>query len=240
MNGSNTALNAPGITVIITGANGNLGSIVTSVFLSKGYKVIATLHNDAAKKDLPAHDHLKIVAVDLTDETATATFIKSSIAEYGRIDAVLLLAGGFAMGKIAETAMEDIRKQIALNFETAYHIVYALFPHMLENNNGRIVFIGSRPALEAKDGRNMIAYGLSKSLLFKLAEYINAEAKGKNVTATVVVPSTLDTPPNRNSMPDADPKNWVKPEDLAAILEFIISEKAATLRESVLKVYNNS
>jgi NAD(P)-dependent dehydrogenase (short-subunit alcohol dehydrogenase family) len=86
----------------------------------------------------------------------------------------------------------------------------------------------------------MIAYGLSKSLLFKLADYLNAEAKGKNVTVTVVAPSTLDTELNRKSMPDADPEKWVKPAALAEILEFVVSDSAMPLRETVLKVYNNS
>ncbi len=111
---------------------------------------------------------------------------------------------------------------------------------MMENNNGRIVFIGARPALQAAAGKDLLAYGLSKSLLFKLAEYINEEARGKNVTATVVVPSTLDTELNRKSMPDANPDNWVKPEAMAEILEFIISDKASPLRETIIKVYNNS
>jgi len=85
-----------------------------------------------------------------------------------------------------------------------------------------------------------VAYGLSKSLLFKLAEYMNEEAKGKNVVTTVVVPSTLDTALNRKSMPDANPDNWVKPSALAAILEFAVNGVATPLRETVLKVYNNA
>jgi len=72
---------------------------------------------------------------------------------------------------------------------------------MLGNNSGRLVYIGSRPALDAKSGKDVLAYALSKSLLFKLAEFLNEEAKGKNITATVVVPSTLDTPLNRQNMP---------------------------------------
>jgi NAD(P)-dependent dehydrogenase (short-subunit alcohol dehydrogenase family) len=94
--------------------------------------------------------------------------------------------------------------------------------------------------LNGIDGKNLIAYGLSKSLLFKLAEYLNEEAKGKNVTATVVVPSTLDTPLNRKNMPEANPGNWVKPDALADVLEFIVSDKSSPLRETVLKVYDNS
>jgi len=144
------------------------------------------------------------------------------------------------MGKIKNTSAEDIKKQLALNFDTAYHVVRPLYEHMLEKGSGRIVFIGARPALQPEAGKSLIAYALSKSLLFRLAEYINEEAKGKNITATVVVPSTLDTAINRKSMPDVDPDIWVKPQALAEVLEFIVSDKGAPLREAVIKVYNNA
>ena len=150
------------------------------------------------------------------------------------------MVGGFAAGNIASTKSGDIKKQISLNFDTAYHVTRHLFQHMMEKNNGKIVFIGARPALQASAGKSLIAYGLSKSLLFKLAEYLNAEAKGKNVTVSVIAPSTIDTEPNRKSMPDADFNKWVKPEALAEVLEFIISDKGNVLRETVLKVYNNA
>lgn len=227
-------------TVIITGANGNLGTAVTNEFLAKGYSVIATVRSENDQKGFPAHEHLSVAVVDLNDGAGVAAFVQKAIAQYGRIDAALMLVGGFATGDISKTAMQDIQKQIALNFETAFHITQPLFTHMMGNGNGRLVFIGSRPALDASYGKKMIAYGLSKSMLFTLAEYINAEAKGKNVTATVVAPSTLDTPLNRQSMPDVDPGTWVKPSALAEILEFIVSDQAHPLRETVLKVYNNS
>ncbi|HEX2608061.1 MAG TPA: SDR family NAD(P)-dependent oxidoreductase [Flavisolibacter sp.] len=227
-------------TVIITGANGNLGAAVTKTFLGKGYKVIATVVHPEAIKDLPPHENLQVQAVDLTNEAATREFIQQAIDANTAIDGALLLVGGFAMGSVKETSSSDIKKQISLNFETAYHVAAPLFQHMLSKNSGRLVFIGARPSLVAADGKSLVAYGLSKSLLFKLAEYLNEEAKGKNVTATVVVPSTLDTPLNRKNMPDVNPDNWVQPEGLAAILEFVCSDTGMPLRETVLKVYNNA
>ena len=226
--------------IIITGADGNLGSAVTSLFLEKGYMLIATVLNEDAKKKMPQHNNLQVEAVNLENETETALFVQNVIASHGTIDAALMLVGGFVAGKIENTKTEDIKKQIALNFETAYNITQPLYQHMLHNGCGRLVFIGARPALQAVDGKNLVAYALSKSLLFKLAEFINKDAKGKNITATVVVPSTIDTPVNRKNMPDADPNNWVKAEDLAEILEFVCSDKAMPLRETVLKVYNNA
>jgi len=227
-------------TVIITGAAGGLGSTVTKTFLEKGYKVIATVSSDKSKSSLEAHSNLDIYTVDLGDEQQAGDFVSSTIAKYGKIDAVLLLAGGFAMGGVSATKGDDIKKQLSINFETAYYVARPLFEHMLQNNFGRIVFIGSRPALTSAQGKNLVAYSLSKSLLFKLAEFINETAKGKNVTATVVVPSTIDTPVNRQAMPDANFNDWVQPSALANILEFVVSDKSAALREPVLKVYNNA
>jgi NAD(P)-dependent dehydrogenase (short-subunit alcohol dehydrogenase family) len=229
-----------GKTVIITGANGNLGSAVTKEFLDKGYKVIATVVTEAMKNDFAPNDNLEVQVVNLTNEEETNSFVQTVIEKYKKVDAALLLVGGFAAGNIAATKSEDIKKQLSLNFDTAYHVTRPLYQHMLQNNNGRIVFIGARPALNAAQGKGLIAYALSKSLLFRLAEFLNEDAKGKNVTATVVAPSTLDTPLNRKSMPDINPDIWVKPSALAEILEFIVSDKSSPLRETVLKVYNNA
>src|SRR5215203_4567603 len=227
-------------TVIITGANGNLGLAVTSIFLSKGYRVVATVRVPEDLKELPQNQNLQAEVLDLTNEAETETFVKKKIDQHQTIDGALLLVGGFAVGAISATKSVDIKKQISLNFDTAYHVTRPLFQHMMEKNNGKIVFIGARPALQASAGKSLIAYGLSKSLLFKLAEYLNAEAKGKNVTVSVVAPSTINTEPNRKSMPDADFEKWVKPEALAEVLEFLISDKGGVLRDTVLKVYNNA
>jgi NAD(P)-dependent dehydrogenase (short-subunit alcohol dehydrogenase family) len=227
-------------TIIITGANGNLGSAVTQEFLGKGYQVVATVMAENMIADLGTNERLDIRVVNLGNAAETNGLVQSVIDKYKMVDAALMLVGGFAMGTISATSVNDIDKQIDLNFKTAYHVTQPLFQHMMSNGNGRLVFIGARPALEASQGKNLVAYGLSKSLLFKLAEYLNEEAKGKNVTATVVAPSTLDTPLNRKSMPDTDPAVWVKPSALAEILEFIVSDKNIPIRESVIKVYNNA
>lgn len=226
--------------IIITGADGNLGTVVTNHFLQQGFRVIATVLHEQAKKSFSTHKNLRVELVDLRNEAAVASFVSSSIQESGKIDAAFMLAGGFAMGNIASTNTEAFHQQLSLNFETAYHVARPLLSHLLENNFGRLVFVGSRPALVASAGKEMIAYGLSKSLLFKLAEYINAESKGKNVTATVLVPSTIDTETNRKSMPDANFDSWVKPEKIAGILAFLLSETALPLRETILKVYNDA
>lgn len=227
-------------TVIITGANGNLGSAVTKEFLAKDYRVVATVSSERSKADVQPHVNQIISVVDLTNEKESSDFVKDTIQKYGVIDAALLLVGGFATGNIAVTSGEELHKQIALNFDTAYFVTRPLFEHMMANNRGNIVFIGARPAINPAQGKGLIAYSLSKSLLFKLAEYLNEEAKGINLSVNVVVPSTLDSALNRKSMPEANPDKWVKPAEIAEILEFLVSDKAKSLKETVLKIYNNA
>ncbi len=164
-------------TVIITGANGNLGTATVKKFLDEGYSVVAVGEKDDHLGFAKSNKNYAFYPVNLTNESETNTFVKSIISSRGRIDAALMLVGGFAMGNVAATSGEDIQKQFSLNFETAYFLTRPLIEHMQQNGYGRLVFIGARPALKASQGKNLIAYALSKSLLFKLAEFINEENK---------------------------------------------------------------
>ena len=239
MENANSPLSARRI-AIVTGVSGNMGQAVAKKFIDEGYKVIGTIiPNDPATLNFPT-DKFEKQVVDLVNEEDSAKFVNDIISKYGSVDAAVLTVGGFAMGTISETKTSDIAKQYKLNFETAYNIARPVFVQMLKQNSGRIFVIGSRPGLDAETGKGMIAYGLGKSLIFRLAELMNYEAKGTNVVTTVVVPSTIDTPQNRKAMPGTDPSNWVKPEAIADLIYFYCSDAGAVLREPVIKVYNNS
>lgn len=227
-------------TVIITGANGNLGIACVKKFIGTGYNVIAVDGKDDHLSFARGNSNYSFYSVDLTNEDETAAFINDSIAKHGQITAALLLVGGFAGGNLAATTGAAIHKMFSLNFETAYFMARPLLQHMQENNEGRLVFVGARPALQAAQGKDLLAYALTKSLIFKLAEFINEENKGKNISASVVVPSTIDTAINRKAMPGSNPSDWVTPEAIADTVEFIVSEKGNVLRETVLKLYNNA
>lgn len=226
--------------VIITGANGALGKAVTNKFISEGYTVIAAVGSKSSLDELPAHDRLEVHAVDLTDERVAEQFVRDAIATHGRIDAALLLVGGYAPGDLSATSGDVLRKQFSLNFETAYFVARTIWEHFTANHYGRLVFIGSRTAIVPAQARHSLAYALSKNLLFSFAEILNQSVKGSNITATVVAPSTIDTEANRKSMPEVDPSKWVAPSQLADVLEFIVSDKGDPLRESVYKVYGQA
>ncbi len=227
-------------TVIITGANGNLGTAVVKKFLDTGYKVIGVDGSSGHLGFALGNPNFEMRAVNLGNETEAASFVSACIAKYGQIDAALMLVGGFAMGTIDGSDGAAVQKMYSLNFETAYYTTRPLLQHMKEKGSGRLVFMGARPALVADQGKDKIAYALAKSLLFRLAELINAENAGTNITASVVVPSTIDTEINRQSMPDANPGDWVKASQIAELLEFICSDKGSPVREAVYKIYNNA
>lgn len=227
-------------TILITGANGNLGTATVKKFLEEGYRVVAV---DATEDNLQfakGNQQFEIHKVDLADEGAAAAFAQEIIKKHGSIEGALLLVGGFAMGGIHETTGADLQKMRTLNFDTAFNMAKPAFRHMMEKKYGRIVFVGARPALKPEQGKNMLAYALSKSLLFELSNLLNAQAKGVNVVSSVIVPSTIDTPANRESMPDGDPLNWVTAAQIAETLEFICSDKGLPLRESIYKLYSNA
>lgn len=226
-------------TIIITGAGGNLGKAVAKKFMDEGYTVVGTVHSKSNATN-SAKNSFEEVKIDLLNEESCKKFVQDVVAKNGNIDVAVLTAGGFVMGNIDSTTTGDIYKQYQLNFETAYNVARFVFIQMMQQNSGRIFLIGSRQGLEASKGKQSIAYTLSKSLIFRLAEVLNAEAKGKDVVTNVIVPSIIDTTQNRTSMPDSNFSDWVKPSEIADTIFFYSGEGAKSIREPVIKMFNKS
>jgi NAD(P)-dependent dehydrogenase (short-subunit alcohol dehydrogenase family) len=221
--------------VWITGGTGNLGRAQCRRFSAAGDHVIATTLPGEAVPD--PEQGVRYQQVDLLYEPATEAAVGSIQAEYGRIDVAVLTAGGFAMGDIASTSLDDLHQMIRLNVDTTYTAARAVFRQMMAQGNGRLFMVGARPGLDMRDGVGMTAYAMSKSLVFRLAELLNQEAAGTDVVVTVVVPSVIDTPPNRRAMPEADFTAWVRPENIAELIHYHSSPAAADLRDTVLRIY---
>jgi NAD(P)-dependent dehydrogenase (short-subunit alcohol dehydrogenase family) len=226
-------------TAIITGSAGNLGQAVVKKMTATDYHVIGTIHG---KQEKNRHDEkdFEEIELDLLNEEGCRKFVEEAVAKNKTIEVAVLTAGGFAMGNIMSTKTSDIFKQYQLNFETTYNIAKPIFRQMIKQNRGRIFFIGSRAGADTSKAKGVTAYSLSKSLLFRLAELMNDEAKNKNVTVSVVVPSIIDTPQNRKSMPDADFSAWVTPSQIADVIYLYSADEASIIREPVIKVYNRS
>lgn len=225
-------------TIIVTGASGNLGKAVVKKFLEKEYNVVGAVHKKENK--ITDKNNLEETELDLLNEESSEKFVSGVIEKYGAIDVAALTAGGFASGNIDKTKTSDVAQQFRLNFETAYNIARPVFLQMMKQNSGRIFLIGSRQGLNSLKGKGALAYSFSKSLLFRLAEILNAEAKEKNVVVNMIVPSIIDTPANRESMPDADFSDWVRPASIADVIYFYSNKDANDIREPIIKMYGRS
>jgi NAD(P)-dependent dehydrogenase (short-subunit alcohol dehydrogenase family) len=227
-------------TILITGATGNLGGAVLKKFLENDFQ-IAALVSERRANNLKATAKLKTFPLDLQDEDKVKKTVKQAVEVFGNIDMAVLTAGGFAMGDLANTGQEELYKMYRLNFLTSYHIARQVFLQMKEQEDGgQVIFTGSRPALHPGSAGGMISYAFSKSLVFRLAEVINEEGKSSGISASVIVPGTIDTPQNREAMPDADFTAWVSASEIADNVFHLATPAGKQLRESIIKVYGKS
>ncbi len=225
--------------VIVSGATGNLGKDVVRKLTALGYGLHINVRE--GKTDAYAdNQNVSNYLADLSDTEQAGQFVAEAITNAGRIEAGILLAGGFAMAKLTDTSDADIEQMLTMNFRTAFHVVKPLMKHFEATGGGQFIFIGARPALVPEAGTGSFAYALAKGLIFQMADLINAEGKSKNITATVIVPSIIDTPDNRTAMPKSDFSKWISAPDMAEGIAFVLSDTGKKLRQTVLKLYNEA
>ena len=220
-----------GKVIVVTGASGALGQVVAEVALAKGARVAGVDH---APTQVPATpSRLELGGVDLTDAAQARKAIDAVVAHFGKLDALINIAGGFAFEAIAEGDPRTWQHMYALNVLTALNASQAAIPHLARSGAGRIVNIGAMGALQA--GAGMGPYAASKAGVHRLTEALAAEWKG-SITVNAVLPSTIDTPANRASMPKADFAKWVTPQELADVILFLTSDAASAVTGALLPV----
>lgn len=227
----------PDPTVIVTGASGNLGRALAAAFAARNAQLVL-LDRERDKLDAiyGAEDARRIhLPTDLLNPAAVEAATKAAIDRFGRIDVLCNIAGGFRMGsKVHETSDADWNFLFDINARTLLHAARAVVPHMLAGGGGKIVNVGAFAA--QKGAAEMGAYVASKSAVIRLTEAMAAELRDHNINVNCVLPTVIDTPENRKAMPDADPRKWVAPEDLANVIVFLASDAARAVHGAALPV----
>jgi NAD(P)-dependent dehydrogenase (short-subunit alcohol dehydrogenase family) len=216
--------------IAITGGHGVLGRAVVEAALADGLKVAVIDH--ASGQSAP-DGVLELGGVDLTDPAAAARAIEAVATHFGRLDALLNIAGGFVWQTV-DDADPAWAKMFALNLTTALNASRAALPHLKASPEGRIVNVGANAALRSAAG--MGAYAASKAGVHRLTESLAEELKTTSVTVNAVLPSILDTAQNRKDMPDADPAKWVAPADLARVMLFLASPGSRAITGALIPV----
>jgi NAD(P)-dependent dehydrogenase (short-subunit alcohol dehydrogenase family) len=220
-----------GKVVVITGALGALGKVVAESALARGARVAGVDH--ASSQMTPAGNRIELGGVDLSSAAAAKTAIDTVASHFGRIDALVNIAGGFAFEAVAEGETNTWQRMYALNVLTALNASRAAIGHLAASGAGRIVNVGAMAALQA--GSGMGPYAASKAGVHRLTEALAAEWKGK-ITVNAVLPSIIDTPANRASMPQAEFGKWVTPQELAEVILFLVGDAASAVTGALIPV----
>ena len=223
-------------TAIVTGGTGGLGAAVTRSFLDNGWEVVVPWVAERELERVALHARLKLVEADLFEAGSAGTVV----AEAGPgLRAVVNLVGGFAMGgRVHETPVDDFYDQLRLNLRPTYLVTAAAIPTLLKHGGGSVVCVSSRAALEPFSGA--AGYVTAKAAVLAFVDALDAEYRQDGIRVNAIIPSVIDTPANRESMPDADFEKWVKPDEIAAVVRFLCSDASAPVSGAHVPVYGRA
>lgn len=217
--------------IIVTGASGNLGSVVARMLARKGARVACVDRTerkfDLREDGIDPDRILWIADADVSDKRAIDHVVASVVAHFGKVTGLVNTVGGFATGRVTAEALDQWDLMMLLNAKVALVTSAAVLPAMAAAGHGRIVHIAAQPGIKATSGQ--AAYAASKAAVIRLVETIAAEHRADRITANCILPGTIDTPVNRASMPNAKPDIWISPAAIAEVIAFLVSPAGAVV-----------
>jgi NAD(P)-dependent dehydrogenase (short-subunit alcohol dehydrogenase family) len=223
--------------VIVTGGTGALGRALVRLLLARGARVAVPWRHAKEWRSLQEEaggPALLGIEASLADAAGAAAFVAEAARRMGVLDAVALVAGGWAGGASFEDAPADEwDRMLRTNLDTVAHVCRAALPH-LRAHGGTVVAVGSRAA--ETGGSGMAAYAVSKLAVHALVRVLAIESAGNGVRFNAVLPGTIDTPANRRTMPNADRSKWTSPEAIAGVMAFLLSPESAPTTGALVPV----
>jgi len=233
-----------GKVVLVAGGTGGLGREVSLAFLREGAKVVVTYRREqefAALKTAASTNAAALEgnSIDITDGPAVAALVAGVLSRHGRLDALVNTVGGYTGGtKLWDLEPKVLETMLSLNLRSGFTLARAVLPAMLKQRQGSIVNVAAKAAFD--HGAGAAAYAASKAAAVALMDSLAADTKGTGVRVNSILPSIIDTQPNRQAMPDADFRTWPKPKDIANVILFLSSDLATTIHGASIPVYGNS
>ena len=220
--------------VIVTGGTGALGRALVDAFVARGDRVVVPwilAHEREQVAEPWRGAPVTLVEADIAEDTGA-----SAVANAAPLCEVLVnSAGGFSMaGDIDQTPLEMWDALYRMNLRTAVAMTRAVLPGMRERKRGSIVNVTAAPALDAAPG--IAAYGASKAGVALLTRSLQEEVGAVGIRVNAIVPTTIDTPANREAMPDADFATWTVPARIAEVVLWLTSQSAASVRGALVPV----
>ena len=216
---------------LVAGAAGNLGRRTMEALAARGAR-LAGADRGAAPDDIA--DALWLGGADFFEPAACDAMVAAVIDRFGRLDGVAHVVGGFTTVAAAEGGPDVWEQMFRLNALTTLNVFRAALPPMRARRAGSLVAVGAAAAFKAP--AEFGPYGASKAAVLRLVEAFAAELKGEGVRVNAVLPGTMDTPQNRAAMPDVDPARWVRPEEVAEVIAFLLDAAASGVTGAAVPV----
>lgn len=219
--------------IAVTGAFGALGSAVCVAIRAAGGQVACIARAPASKAPPALAGYVVVDGIDLSVPASATKALQSAAQQLGGLDGLVNTVGGFRFEKIADGDIATWDEMFTMNVRTAVNAARAAVP-LMKSGTGRIINIGSTGANKATAG--MGAYAASKAGLAKFTEALADELKNSGVTVNAVLPSVIDTPTNRADMPKADFSKWVKAEQVADLIIYLLSERSSAITGALIPI----
>jgi len=226
--------------VLITGGTGGLGAAVTHAFLDAGWRAVVPLYDEAERERAGSHERLALKVADLLDPASASAVVEvAALDPDAPLRAVVNLVGGFQQGgRVHEMPVEDFEAQLRLNLRPTYLVTQAALPHLQAAGGGAVVCVSSRAALRPFAGAS--GYVVSKAAVLALVDALATEYRDDGIRVNAILPSVIDTPANRRSMPDADHERWVAPEQIASVVRFLCEDDSSAVSGAHVPVYGRA
>jgi NAD(P)-dependent dehydrogenase (short-subunit alcohol dehydrogenase family) len=227
-------------TALVTGGTGGLGAAVVARLLADGWRVAVPWVAERELERVERAPGLELVQADLFDPEAVRSVVATASRDSGvPLWGVVNLVGGYAAGgRVHETAIEEFEAQFRFNLRPTYLVTQAALPHLIAAGGGSIVCVGTRAALRPFSGA--AGYVSSKAAVIAFATALAVEYRDDNVRANAILPSVIDTPGNRASMPEADFERWVKPAEIAGVIAHLLSDDSEATSGAAVPVYGRA
>jgi NAD(P)-dependent dehydrogenase (short-subunit alcohol dehydrogenase family) len=228
-------------TAIVTGGTGGLGAAVVGRLLDDGWRVVVPWVVEGELERVEERPGLELVKADLFEAAEVRAVVEQAASEQADapLRGLVNLVGGFAAGeRVDKTPIEDFEKQFRLNLRPTYLMIQAAVAHLVDAGGGSIVCVGTRAALQPFKGA--AGYIASKAAVIAFAQAVAVEYRDDGVRCNAILPSVIDTPGNRASMPNANHDKWVKPAEIAGVIAHLLSDDSSPTSGAAIPVYGRA
>jgi len=233
--------------ILITGANGGLGTAIARAFLVErpdNFVWLGIRQGGASTEHLLAENpgRCRPVGLDVTLPGAWQAAVAEILAVHGRVDVLVNNAGRHDDALLAQMTQESWSRVIAVNLDSVFYGSQTVLPAMISQRGGRIINVASLSALLAPAGQTN--YAAAKAGVLALTQSLAKEVARLGITVNTVCPGYIDTEATAGLTGEARQKaqasipmrRFGRPEEVAAAVRFLACADASYITGSMLKI----